>query len=51
MCASQVPVAIQETGDLPPLSTDIHGPCLNEGTSKNEDHFESLTEKVSLCTI
>ena len=34
-----------------PLFTDVHGPRLHEGTSKNEDLFESLTESVSVCTI
>ena len=34
-----------------PLFTDVHGPHLNEGTSKFEDIFESLTENVSVSTI
>ena len=34
-----------------PLFTDVHGPHLNEGSSKNEDIFESLTKNVSVCTI
>ena len=50
----QIPVSIQKTGDLnasiPPF-TDVHGPCLQEGTSKHEDLFEKLTVYVSvLCT-
>ena len=32
------------------LFIDIHGPCLHEGTSKNEDLFQSLTE-ICLCVL
>ena len=34
-----------------PFFTHIHGPRLHEGTSKDVDMFESLTENVSVLTI
>ena len=34
-----------------PLFPDAYGPRVHEGTSKNENLFEVLTENVSVCTI
>ena len=42
---------IEEYKSFNSLFTDVYGPRLQEGTSKNADLFESVTENVSASPI